>query len=149
LAEKLLAMKPRDLSREECERLLSSARVGRLGLSSDNMPYVIPMSYVYSDGKIYLHSRPGGKKVEVAGQNPQVCFEVDILEEGRWSSVLSIGTAKLSSDAGAKRRMFDVFTEKGMGGHGGKPFQREAMEKMPMLIWEIDIQEITGRQGIW
>ena len=142
-------MKPRDLSREECERLMSSARIGRLGLSSDNMPYVIPMSYVYADGKIYLHSRPGGKKVEIAGRNPRVCFEVDFLDEGKWSSVIASGHANLSSDADAKRRMFDVFTQKGMGGHGGKPFQREAMEKMPMLIWEIVVLEMTGREGIW
>jgi hypothetical protein len=144
-----MAMKPRDLSREECERLLSSARLGRLGLSSNDMPYVIPISFVYAGGRIYLHSRPGGKKVEVAGENPQVCFEVDVLQEGRWSSVIVSGKAVLSSDAEAKRRMFDVFTEKGMGGHGGKPFQREAMEKMPMLVWEIEVQEMTGKEGIW
>lgn len=52
-------MKPRELSEEECKALLLSARYGRLGLSRDDQPYVVPMSFVYHDGKIYLHSRGG------------------------------------------------------------------------------------------
>nr|HPM26427.1 pyridoxamine 5'-phosphate oxidase family protein [Methanothrix sp.] len=49
-------MKPRDLSKEECSSILSAARYGRLGLAREGRPYVVPMSYVYADGRIYLHS---------------------------------------------------------------------------------------------
>ena len=45
--------------------------------------------------------------------------------------------------------MFDAFTNKGQGGHGGKKFSREELEKMPMTIWEIEIEEMTGREGVW
>ena len=142
-------MKPRDLSREECEKLLSSARYGRLGLSQNDTPYVIPMSYVFSGGKIFLHSRGKGKKVEIAGQNPRVCFQVDLLDKNRWSSVLATGSVKLSDNIEAKKRMFDTFMGKDMKGHGGKQFSREELERMEMTIWEIDIEEITGREGMW
>ena len=45
--------------------------------------------------------------------------------------------------------MFDAFIEKGLSGHGGKQFQREELEKMDMTIWEINIKEMTGREGVW
>lgn len=142
-------MKPRELSIEECTKLLSSGRYGRLALSMSDSPYVIPMSYVFSQGKIYLHSRDRGKKFEFASKNPRVCFEVDRVEKDCWSSVLVFGKASLSSDLEAKKRMFDAFTGKGLQGHGGKQFQREDLEKMPLIIWEIEIEEITGREGLW
>jgi uncharacterized protein len=142
-------MKPRELTKDECEKILAVSRFGRLGLALGDAPYVVPISYVYSQGKIFLHSRPGGKKVEIASHNPRVCFEVDLMEKGRWASVIAYGTANLSSDIAAKMRMFDSFTDRQMKGHGGKPFNREDMEKMPMLIWEIEIGEMTGREGIW
>ena len=142
-------MKPRDLSKEECLNLLSAARYGRLGLAKDVQPYVVPMSYVFADGKIYLHSRGGGMKMDFASANPRVCFQVDSLDKGHWSSVIAFGPARLSDDIEAKQRMFDAFTARGLGGHGGKKFSREELERMPMTVWEIEIEELTGREGVW
>ena len=129
--------------------MLSATRYGRLGLSLNNEPYVVPMSFVYRGGKIFLHSRGKGKKVLYATKNPKVCFQIDHLEKNRWSSVEAFGTAKLSDDVEAKKRMFDAFTGKDMQGHGGKQFSREELEKMEMTIWEIEILELTGREGMW
>ena len=142
-------MKPRDLSIEECTTLLTSGRYGRLGLSQSDEPYVIPMSYVFSKGKIYLHSRGKGKKDEIVSKNPRVCFQIDSLDKNRWSSVIAYGKALLSNDLEAKKKMFDAFTEKELGGHGGKKFQREDLVTMEMTIWEITITEMTGREGVW
>jgi len=142
-------MKPRDMSGEECEDLLAKSRFGRVGLSMGGEPYVVPMSYVYADGSILLHSGLRGKKLEMARDNPRVCFEVDSVEKGRWKSVIAFGRARLSADADAKERLFDIFTKGEMGGHGGKRFSREDMEKMPMVIWVIEIEEMTGREGVW
>ena len=142
-------MKPRDLSKEECLNLLSAARYGRLGLAKGVQPYVVPMSYVFSDGRIYLHSRGGGMKMDFASANPRVCFQVDSLDKGHWSSVIAFGPARLSDDIEAKQRMFDAFTARGQGGHGGKKFSREELERMPMTVWEIEIEELTGREGVW
>lgn len=142
-------MKHRVLSPQECTSLLSEGRYGRLGLSLNDVPYVIPISYVYSENRIYLHSRGGGKKIDYASKNPSVCFQYDRLEGDRWRSVVAYGKAKLSSDIEAKQRMFDAFTQKGLGGHGGKKFRREELEKMEMTVWEIEIMDITGREGVW
>ena len=45
--------------------------------------------------------------------------------------------------------MFDAFTKKSQGGHAGKKFSREELERMHMTIWEIKIEELTGREGVW
>jgi hypothetical protein len=142
-------MKPRELSDDECIALLSSARYGRLGLSREDQPYVVPMSFVYHEGRIYLHSRGMGRKVKYAAENPRICFQVDHLEKGKWTSVNAFGRAELSDDIEAKQRMFDAFTKKGLVGHGGKSFQRQDLERMDMTIWEIVIDELTGREGVW
>jgi uncharacterized protein len=142
-------MKPRELTPVECAALLSAARYGRLGLSFNDLPYVIPMSYVYFNNKIYLHSQGGGKKIDLVSNNPSVCLQIDQLDKNRWSSVIAYGKARLSSDVEAKRKMFDVFTQKGLAGHGGKKFDREELENMEMTIWEIEVEEMTGREGIW
>jgi len=142
-------MKPREMSGEECEDLLAKSMVGRLGLSAGDRPYVVPMSYVYAGGVILLHSGLRGRKLDMARENPRVAFEVDSVERGRWKSVIVFGKARLSTDAEAKEKLFDIFTKSGMGGHGGKRFSREEMEKMPMVIWEIEIEEMTGREGVW
>jgi uncharacterized protein len=142
-------MKPRDLSKDECSNILSAARYGRLGLTNGSQPYVVPMSYVYQNGRIYLHSSGKGKKVECVTENPRVCFQIDLLEKERWSSVIATGIARLSDSIEAKEKMFDAFTNKGQGGHGGKKFSREELERMPMTIWEIEIEEMTGREGVW
>ncbi len=142
-------MKPREMSGEECEDLLAKSMVGRLCLSAGDRPYVVPMSYVYAGGVILLHSGLRGRKLDMARENPRVAFEVDFVEGGRWKSVIVFGKARLSADPGAKGRLFDHFTKSEMGGHGGKRFSREEMEKMPMVIWEIEIEEMTGREGVW
>ena len=129
--------------------LLSKGRYGHLGLSKDDTPYVLPISYVYLENKIYLHSRGKGKKVEFATRNPNVCIQMDILDKDCWTSVVVYGNVKLSNSTESKLKMFDAFIQKGMMGHGGKQFQRKELEKMDMTIWEIQIKEITGREGIW
>jgi len=142
------SMKPIGLSREECESLLSRGRYGRLGLCGDH-PYVVPMSYVFADGCIFLHSGPGGRKVQMAMSNPNICFEVDELCGQQWRSVIVTGQAKLSDSSESKDRMFRIFSERGMGGHGGQVPSREMLAKIPMVIWEIPVQEISGREGAW
>lgn len=142
-------MKPREMSKEECEDMLAKSMVGRVGLSAGDRPYLVPMSYVYAGGAILLHSGLRGRKLDMARDNPRVAFEVDSVERGRWKSVIVFGKARLSTDPEAKVRLFDIFTKSEMGGHGGKRFSREDMEKMPMVIWEIEIEEMTGREGVW
>ena len=142
-------MKSRELTQIECVAILTASHYGRLGLSCKDQPYVIPMSYAYSDEKLYLHSRGAGKKLDIARNNPKVCFEVDLLDKNRWSSVIAYGMVSISTDVEAKRRMFDAFVLKGLEGHGCRHFRREELGTLNMIIWELEIKLMTGRDGIW
>ena len=65
------------MSHDSVEDLLDRAPVGRLGMSVDDQPLVVPLNYVYTDGKVYFHSASEGQKVDFLRKNPKVCFEVD------------------------------------------------------------------------
>ncbi len=41
-------------SRNEMEKFLREEEIGYLGLSGDGKPYVVPLNYSYTDGKIML-----------------------------------------------------------------------------------------------
>ena len=63
-------------SRDEMENLLREQEIGYLGLSLDGKPYVVPLNYHYSEGKIHFHCGLKGKKLAWLKANPQVCFTV-------------------------------------------------------------------------
>ena len=64
--------------RKEIESIIQSAQVCRIGLSEDNVPYVVPMNFGYKDNCLYFHCAKAGKKIDVIRQNNKVCFEMDI-----------------------------------------------------------------------
>lgn len=61
---------------EKINRFLTKTRIGFLGLASRDMPYVVPLNYVWFDGKIYFHGAAEGRKVDVIKENNDVCFTV-------------------------------------------------------------------------
>ena len=48
----------------EMELLLEKMPVGRLGITTKNGPYVVPMNFLFFEGHIYLHSALSGRKME-------------------------------------------------------------------------------------
>jgi uncharacterized protein len=64
------------LDRAECERLLASRNVGRLGLVIDGHPYVIPMHYVTPGGGVIVF-RGALRSLLMEASLREVAFEVD------------------------------------------------------------------------
>jgi nitroimidazol reductase NimA-like FMN-containing flavoprotein (pyridoxamine 5'-phosphate oxidase superfamily) len=83
------------LSEEECRALLEQETVGRVGLSVDALPAILPVNYTIDDGGIVFRTGEGGK-LRAALCRTIVAFEVDhtdpIRAEG-WS-VLVVGMAE-------------------------------------------------------
>jgi uncharacterized protein len=61
-------------SRKEMEKILTEEHLGYLGLSKDGMPYVVPITFGYVDGKILFHCSLEGKKLDYIRANPRVCL---------------------------------------------------------------------------
>jgi len=63
--------------RDEIDSILSRALVGRIGMSLHDNPYLVPLNFLYSQGKIYFHSANEGQMYTWLKANDRVCFEVD------------------------------------------------------------------------
>src|SRR5665213_1838565 len=86
------------LSRPECERLLASTNVGRLSLSIDALPAVLPVNYQYLGGDIIIGMADGPALRGIAHQ-PVVGLGVD---NANWTdtpwAVLVLGRATNVTD---------------------------------------------------
>ena len=83
----------REMSWEECVRVLAGARMARLACSHENQPYVVPVYLAFDEASraLYGFTTPG-QKVEWMRANPLVCVEVDeIAASDQWVSVITTG----------------------------------------------------------
>jgi len=99
----------REMSRDECLRMLAGARFARLACAHENQPYVVPVSLAYhqASGCLYGFTTPG-QKIEWMRANPLVCVEVDeIAAYDDWVSVIAQGRyEELSQTPGSDDERF-------------------------------------------
>jgi nitroimidazol reductase NimA-like FMN-containing flavoprotein (pyridoxamine 5'-phosphate oxidase superfamily) len=94
----------RQLSEPETRDLLASGRVGRLGCVFDDAPYVVPVSYIFHDDLVYIHSLLG-RKIAALRANPKACLQVDeIRDEYQWRSAIAFGDYREVTDSGERDR---------------------------------------------
>lgn len=62
--------------REKINRFLENEKTGYLGLADGEMPYVIPLNYVWMDGSVYFHGAAQGRKISIMEENSNACFTV-------------------------------------------------------------------------
>jgi nitroimidazol reductase NimA-like FMN-containing flavoprotein (pyridoxamine 5'-phosphate oxidase superfamily) len=145
------------IERVVLEEILREHDVGRLATCVDNKPYIVPVNYAYSNGKIFFHSYKDGKKIQNIRLNPFVCFEVDsgdILEAEnpckisyRYKSVIVMGKARIIKKPEQKLDRFRLIIDKYSPGKG-KKLDLEALKKVrDLLVVEIDIAEMTGKRN--
>lgn len=87
------------LSREDCLRLLATATLGRVGISSGALPSVLPVNFRFDGRQILIRTCPG-TKLAAAVDNAVVAFEVDEIEpvaHAGWS-VMVTGMAREVTD---------------------------------------------------
>lgn len=91
----------RQITQDETVALLEKGEYGILSLlDADNLPYGLPLSYAYADGRIYIHCAPEGRKLDGLRKHPAVSFCIvgatQLLPEKfttRYESVIVTGTA--------------------------------------------------------
>jgi len=83
---------------DSCWGYLASQEVGRLGLSTNDVPEIFPVNYCVDGESVIFRSAEGSKMDEIAINN-NVVFEVDgWTEEGGWSVMIK-GVAERITDA--------------------------------------------------
>jgi nitroimidazol reductase NimA-like FMN-containing flavoprotein (pyridoxamine 5'-phosphate oxidase superfamily) len=88
------------LDREECLRLLGTATLGRIGISSGALPVILPVNFRLVGDSIVFRTA-SGTKLDAATRGAVVAFEVDAMdpiEHTGWS-VMVTGVARQVTDA--------------------------------------------------
>jgi uncharacterized protein len=87
------------LDRASCLSLLVSVHVGRIALSIDALPVVLPVNFTMLDDDVLIRTAPGSK-LDAAATNAVVAFEadkIDAIYHSGWS-VLVQGVATEITD---------------------------------------------------
>lgn len=139
--------------------ILQKCQVMRLGLSSPEGPYVVPLNFGYAlqDGGrliLYFHCAQEGRKAQMLSQDPRVCFEVDCshgLIEGPtpckysfgYESVIGFGIARPLKDPKEKDTAFCHI----MARFSAAPtfeFDPAVLEKT--AVWAIRVEQVAGKR---
>lgn len=136
------------------ESIISKANVCRLGLSVDNIPYIVPLNFGYRDSCLYFHTPKVGKKMDMIKTNSRVCFEMDIDHEVvraenpcdssmKFRSVIGYGRASLLDEIEEKRRALDIIVEH----YSGQV--NEYKEKMVdhLSVIKVQVESMTGKKS--
>lgn len=97
------------LGRDDCLSLLRTVPVGRLGLSVDALPVVLPVSFVVDQDRLVVRTSRG-TKLDVALAGAVVAFEADDFDArtgDAWSVLVRGSTAVLGGPPGPLPRMGD------------------------------------------
>jgi len=109
------------MSEQEVDALLKSSRICRMALNDKPQPYIIPLDFVYLNGKMYFHFARYGKKVELFGRDPHVSVEVDRYNDDitEYESATLMGTLVEVKDPEEKKMASDALLNT-IGSRGGE-----------------------------
>ncbi len=152
------------LSENESVEILKRGTSGVLALSdpdNQNYPYAVPLSYVYSDGRIIFHCALRGYKTDIVNKNPKASFCVvdadDVHGEQLttyFRSVIVFGTVRIVTDESEKIKLLDILGEKYQKDIGKDPEElrqkreeeiRKALGRTAVLV--LDAEHMTGKQA--
>jgi uncharacterized protein len=141
-----------ELDKDEIDTLLRTQVIGRIGCQTDGKLYIVPITYVF-DGESIIGHTAEGMKTEIMRQNPNVCFEVDHVENMlNWQSVIVWGVyeelqgndARLAMQKLINKIQPLITSETSLQTHGIEVHQLETGGKK-IIIYRIKISEKTGR----
>lgn len=129
---------------------------GILAVSGDDdYPYAVPMSYIYTNNKIYFHCAKSGHKLDGIKRNAKVSFCVvdqdEIIPEKYttyFRSAVAFGHARILDDPAEIRKAAEIIALKYSPDYK-EGIPEEINSSMAALcIVEISIDHLTGKEAI-
>lgn len=144
-----------ELSREETLQILERGSSGVLALAGDGgYPYAVPLSYVYSEGKIFFHCALTGHKIDAIRQNEKASFCVidqDLIIPEKYTtayrSAIAFGRARILNGESEKLRAALLLANKYYPGHEADSVDEINMSMARMSIIQLSIEHLSGKQG--
>ncbi|HSF84492.1 MAG TPA: pyridoxamine 5'-phosphate oxidase family protein [Acidimicrobiia bacterium] len=136
----------RELSEAEIQEVLRSERVGHLAVCDGDVPYVSPLSFVYTDGVVVFRTMEG-RRIDAIRRHPRVSLSVSRIGTGAadWSSVLIVGDATIVEDRSVSSRYVALIMAKYRAAYGVMDAMPDWILDPRALVVLVDPTEISGR----
>ncbi len=142
------------MEKSEIEAVIQKSIVCRLGLSDNNVPYIVPLCFGYKDNTIYVHGSLKGRKTDIIQKNQNVCFEFDIdtqiVEDEnackwamKYKSVIGFGKALFLKEPDKKQKALKII----MNQYSNKLFKFPEKSINSTMVIKIEIERMTGKQS--
>ncbi|TFE30782.1 pyridoxamine 5'-phosphate oxidase family protein [Cohnella luojiensis] len=122
------------------QHFLENTRTGFLGLSSEDVPYVIPLNFVWLNDAVYFHGAQDGRKIIYIEHNPLACFTVsedygtitDLVPantDTAYMSVIIEGTVIRVTDINEATEAMQAMLDKYVPGYYDRPLAHSHLER--------------------
>lgn len=137
----------------EIKEMLGKHFIGRIGCHAKGKTYVVPISYAFDGKYVYCHTHEG-MKLNMMRENPNVCFEVDSMENKTiWKSIIAWGRFEEISDLQERSnalkilmgRVYPFIMSKKMQLGAHWPFLPDDLNNIKGVVFRISVEEKTGR----
>lgn len=147
---------------DEAEAILTRALVAHVGIVQDGQPFVLPMTFYYRDGSIFIHGAPGSRTIKTVASGAPTCIEVTLVDgliasksaethSVNYRSVICFGRGEIVRDKERRREILEAMIARYFPGRtAGADYApiTEQEDKATRLV-EVKIEEMSakGREG--
>ena len=147
---------------DEAEAILAQAMVAHVGFVQDGQPFVIPMTFLYQDGRVYLHGAHGSRTIKLLASGAPACITVTLVDgliasksaethSVNYRSVVCFGRGRAVRDEARRREVFETLIGRYFPGRtAGTDYAHitEPESKATLLV-EVVVEEMSakGRSG--
>lgn len=108
----------RGQTQEEAEAILREGLIAHVACVRDGQPVVLPFTYLYEDGAIYLHGAPAAGTIKEGRRGAPICVEVTLLaaliasrtaenHSVNYRTAVAFGTATVIRDHARKTELLE------------------------------------------
>jgi len=143
-------------NQDEMINIINECDVVHIGMSVDNVPYIVPLNFGFVNNTFYFHGDKEGRKMDMIKANPKVCFELDtdhvlIGESDRacdwtmkYASIMGNGTMVIVEDWVEKREALNILMKQ-YGGESDYSYSDKMLERIGIM--KLLVEEMTGKKS--
>ena len=137
----------------QIDAILQHGRVMYIALAANDIPFLVPVFYVWNGVSLWFHSARSGSKIDIMRKNSRVCFAVSNFDgiiddplacnyEARHRTVIGLGKTHFVDDDAEKITMLHQL----MARFSDKTFTFPAANVKATQVVRIDIDSLKGKQ---
>lgn len=122
------------------DEFLLNGQTGFLGLVDQEVPYVIPLNYVWHNESFFFHGAEEGRKIDIIQTNPQACFTVSesygtlvdpvpANTDTAYMSVIANGIVEIVTDLDEATSAMQAMLDKYVPNYYSSPLPKKHVEK--------------------